>query len=1462
MATLPAEEVLAPDDVQRGSPKNEVGGGGDTSDVCNVDGVGSSITEGNVHDTGAASYRSATSGGGLPREAGGSGDTSRSHGDTEGMAPKTASLEYNSSPSLSTGSVSALGAAGTSDSVENRDEHGDTGDDAAGVAAEVAIGAAGSDAVGACSTDAANADLGRSIDDVNAANKGSGSSEAERGAARSCTSGDGGTAEAGVGIITKRLAENVAEGDGTGGGCTENTATGSVGSGTEGGGTTATAATGSIGVGSVAGAAGPSRVPSGRGRIASAAYAEPAVVPPTVHYGIYVNNIPLDVEDDELRALFEPYGEVLRLKLVRRPEFTTFLFAYVLLDSDDNTKRAIHALDGTTLKGQKLKVEPTFGRATHIFNIGEGTPYNRSRAELEQWRQNRDAQQASGNQKRQQRNDDQWRRGYNDRNYHQGDRRFGDCHNGYRYHGDRFQNNDRRYGGRGGDDRYGAHNYRNNQGRYNNRYNNRNWPRQQHSGYHGDGGGHSHYGHGSSEGRNQRGGFGPSDDGQRRHRGHADNRYGGDFGRRGGGGHDGGNRIGEDEGHANYERTQEARGRMRDAWTRRLECMAAEGNDEGLPSFDELLQLVRHTPYNLPRRTDLDIDYEEEDDGAQPIFWWSRDRFATGAGGDDFGQEHAPCTVRELLRWRHGEDAVAEVAGKSETKEEGGVCLTEDGGADGEQRPRRSSRERVLSAVTNDRDGGARDDMEDVVNGGASGGGDAALTDKQNKYCLKQGQPSSEQCTVEQISSRDSESTVAESNFEKSVTHKDDNSEPLEAPASRGRNCSTNEDDDTSENTSLGHPSTGISSLDAFDLSVWESSEGQSEDDALHIERAPRCSISITSLIENLDNPAGSQVPGEPQPRSSKVEGELKDTVFVEKQSKGGKQVLRTDCTSDRAGKSTASSVKTESATAPEDDRGKVTSGAYSAGAAATDGSIQQAGPYAAAPQNVKPGLSERNLSVAKQLKCSSGAETNETDREEPNDAQPQRKVALAITQATIAERMQAESTWNRDGGVASVRGVDDDSGDDGTDDYEDVTDEDESDYLYGASFCAEIIVRMKNAKNAVHLAASRDTDAPGSAPVAEVRDVPRERRVGNVTVQDLTEDENVPPRPPAPVPPYEPFVFGRLSSSSGVREYLAQSDLLHRDSGGLTSSNKLAAIAHDSNDRVRIVVLDDEKEAACVAAKGLGESGAKPEETRRFQRAKRRLRQTVAGSVVRRPSPGGARLNALVDGVTSESGAATREKEVLKRNKVDKGIQTASASGEDNARRALSLPRKRVLEENSDTNDEPSDSEFDDSLRRETSRAKHRDCKAADSIDRPAEAAEGSEDEWACGETPKKGRRPTEEHLVEGDGVSGTSSSATVQDSRGDVSVSTGSDERPANDGVALHYDQEGEDSRRDCAEEDPQTADEQGTAQSSCAGGGGDGSSETGRRDDAVDTRRPPRALRRDEEIECEPSDDVDGQ
>lgn len=170
---------------------------------------------------------------------------------------------------------------------------------------------------------------------------------------------------------------------------------------------------------------------------------------PVAQYGIFVNNLPINADEAALKALFEPYGQVQRLIVVNRPDFTTHSFGYVLMDTDDGTKRAIHQLNGVRFGQMRLTVEPTFGRVTHIFGIAEGSPYIRNRAAAQEEQERRS--QGRQNFRDRQQSGDRWQEGFGDRHRYdrQGDR---GGHRNFQYNGrQNFRYGDRR------DNRFGDH---------------------------------------------------------------------------------------------------------------------------------------------------------------------------------------------------------------------------------------------------------------------------------------------------------------------------------------------------------------------------------------------------------------------------------------------------------------------------------------------------------------------------------------------------------------------------------------------------------------------------------------------------------------------------------------------------------------------------------------------------------------------------------------------------------------------------------------------------------------------------------------------------------------------------------------------------------------------------------------------------------------------------------------------
>lgn len=74
---------------------------------------------------------------------------------------------------------------------------------------------------------------------------------------------------------------------------------------------------------------------------------------------IYVGNLPFSSDEDELTAIFSPYGVVVGVELiVKRDNGRPRGFAYVEMASRDEAAEAIREMDGAMLSGRALKVAP------------------------------------------------------------------------------------------------------------------------------------------------------------------------------------------------------------------------------------------------------------------------------------------------------------------------------------------------------------------------------------------------------------------------------------------------------------------------------------------------------------------------------------------------------------------------------------------------------------------------------------------------------------------------------------------------------------------------------------------------------------------------------------------------------------------------------------------------------------------------------------------------------------------------------------------------------------------------------------------------------------------------------------------------------------------------------------------------------------------------------------------------
>ena len=72
---------------------------------------------------------------------------------------------------------------------------------------------------------------------------------------------------------------------------------------------------------------------------------------------LFVGNISFQTTESDLTALFQPFGQVTRVNLVKDRETGRARgFAFVEMPNDEEAAKAIAALDGKELAGRNLKV--------------------------------------------------------------------------------------------------------------------------------------------------------------------------------------------------------------------------------------------------------------------------------------------------------------------------------------------------------------------------------------------------------------------------------------------------------------------------------------------------------------------------------------------------------------------------------------------------------------------------------------------------------------------------------------------------------------------------------------------------------------------------------------------------------------------------------------------------------------------------------------------------------------------------------------------------------------------------------------------------------------------------------------------------------------------------------------------------------------------------------------------------
>src|SRR5579863_4248787 len=101
---------------------------------------------------------------------------------------------------------------------------------------------------------------------------------------------------------------------------------------------------------------------------------------------IYVSNLSFNVQDEDLREFFTPYGQVTSAKVIMdRTTNQSRGFGFIEMPDESASKMAIAELDGATVENRTIKVNearPKEGRPARIDserNYNNGNSYNKNR---------------------------------------------------------------------------------------------------------------------------------------------------------------------------------------------------------------------------------------------------------------------------------------------------------------------------------------------------------------------------------------------------------------------------------------------------------------------------------------------------------------------------------------------------------------------------------------------------------------------------------------------------------------------------------------------------------------------------------------------------------------------------------------------------------------------------------------------------------------------------------------------------------------------------------------------------------------------------------------------------------------------------------------------------------------------------------------------------------------------------
>ncbi len=79
---------------------------------------------------------------------------------------------------------------------------------------------------------------------------------------------------------------------------------------------------------------------------------------------IYCGNLSYDISEDDLQGLFEEFGPVVRVNIIKdRDTGNPKGFGFVEMENQEDGQKAIEDLDGTPVKGRDIRVNEARPRA-------------------------------------------------------------------------------------------------------------------------------------------------------------------------------------------------------------------------------------------------------------------------------------------------------------------------------------------------------------------------------------------------------------------------------------------------------------------------------------------------------------------------------------------------------------------------------------------------------------------------------------------------------------------------------------------------------------------------------------------------------------------------------------------------------------------------------------------------------------------------------------------------------------------------------------------------------------------------------------------------------------------------------------------------------------------------------------------------------------------------------------------